>query len=274
MGGDRSSGFLYSVSGEKYVAEAVRSARSSLRHNALPHLIFASPIPSEPRPEEGLRFEAFEPSDHPYIDKIANMRRSPFERTLFLDSDTFVVDEVGHVLEVLDHFDIAVAHAPGYRGLPDPEVPKAFYEFNTGVVAWRSNERTAAFLADWQETYSSWLDAEPFPGALAVGVDQPAFRHCAWKHGLRTMVLGPEYNFRITKPGTLVDSVRILHGRHPNPDALAARLNRRQGPRNFSGSLRVLAAKLRQRQLFRPGADRHGNVLQVGRSMLRVVRRR
>ena len=241
-----SDGIIYSCAGESYVAEAVRSARSSLRHNALPHILFASPAPSDVQAQPGLSIQPYEASDDPYLDKISNIRRSPFERTIFLDTDTRIVDDLAHLLELLDRYDLAVAHTAGYRGFADPGVPAAFYELNTGVMAWRSNERTAAFLEDWQETYVAWVREEPFRSAATS--DQAAFRRCAWKHELRFVALGPEYNFRTLFPATVVDRVRVIHGRHRNPEALAARLNSRRGPRNFT----PFRARLAKRPLTRP----------------------
>jgi hypothetical protein len=229
-------GILYSCYGEFYAREALRSARSSLRHHPrLPHLLFAS---AELDADEGIAVERFEPSANPYADKIANMRRSPFERTLYLDSDTYVVAEVAHVLALLDHYDMAVAYAPAYRGLPEPDLPQAFYEFNTGVLAWRASERVAEFMHDWEQTYIAWVNGsgeEPFAGAFkasrSLRADQPAFRHCAWQHGLRVFVLAPEYNFRLGYPTTVVERVRVIHGSHEDPEALAARINSSERPR-------------------------------------------
>jgi hypothetical protein len=240
-------GVIYSCTGESYIAEALRSARSSLRHNELPHLLFASdPV----EPVEGLSVARFEPSGNPYVDKIANMRRSPFERTIYLDTDTFVVDEIAHVLRVLDHYDIAVAFAPAYRGLADPEVPQAFYELNTGVLAWRASERVSTFMRSWQETYAAWLADEPFAGAGKASrsrrADQPAFRRCAWQHGLRLFVLAPEYNLRLGFPTTVVERVRVIHGEHPDHEALAAQLNSRRLPRTWPPEL-PLRAKIMRR---------------------------
>lgn len=228
------AGILYSASGEQFIAEALRSARSSLRHNDLPHLLYASGEVREEDPR--LSVVQFEPGRHPFADRIANMRRSPFERTLYLDSDTYVVDEVAPLLSLLDHYDVAAAYAP-YCALDDPEVPSAFYEFNAGVVAWRASDRVAEFLRSWQETYLAWLSAEPFPGTSVVSRsgrgDQPAFRHCAWQHGIRLFVLPPEYNFRYMHPTTLRELVRIIHGRHDDYEALAAQVNWRRGMRSW-----------------------------------------
>lgn len=225
-------GILLSGTGGFYIAEAVRAARSSLRHNQLPHVLFADEdAPAPP----GLRVARFEPSGNPYVDKIANMARSPFERTIYLDSDTYVVDEIGHLLDLLDRYDLAVAFAPAYRGLDDPAVPRAFYEFNTGVLAWRASEPVREFLRSWQETYERWLVEEEFPGARRASqgrrADQPAFRRCAWQHDLRVFVLGPEYNFRLGFPTTVVERVRVIHGESPDFEGLAARVNAMSGPR-------------------------------------------
>ncbi len=264
-----SDGILYSSSGDSYIAEAVRSARSSLRHNALPHLLLAS---HDTAGEERLTVARFEPSDSPFLDKIANIRRSPFARTIYLDSDTFVVAEIAHLLRLLDHYDIAVAYAPAHRGLPDPEVPQAFYEFNTGVIAWRANERTAAFLRSWEETYRAWLHEDPFdtPGRGSRGgrADQLAFRRCAWQHQLRLFVLGPEYNLRLGYPTTVVDRVRVIHGRHEDYEALAARINHRQGPRTWPPPTRrglraKVAGRIRPRPRVAPGRPaRNGGPLR------------
>jgi hypothetical protein len=228
-------GIIYSASGEEHVGMALASARSSLRHNSVPHVLFASPAPTGDAKISGLEIEPFEPSDNPYVDKIENIRRSRFERTLFLDSDTFVVDEIVHVLQLLDHYEVAAAFAPGNRAHADPDVPFAFYEFNTGVIAWRASERTDAFFADWQETYVAWQAEKPFENAAWIGgpADQPAFRRCAWKHRIQIMPLGPEYNYRTRFPGSVVDRVRVIHGRQDDYEGVAEWLNKKSGPRAF-----------------------------------------
>jgi hypothetical protein len=233
------AGIMYSCFGEKYIAEAARAARSSLRHNDVPHLIFAAGEVRDPPP--GVTVVGFEQtSSAPFVDRIANMRRSPFERTLCLDTDTFVVDEIVGVFELLDHYDLALAHAPAYRGLDDPEVPAAFPEFNCGVVAWRSSESVAAFLRSWEETYRAWLvedvltgiDGAAHPSRTEIG-DQPAFRRCAWQHGMKVATLPPEYNLRLGIQTTVVDRVRVLHGRTRKPERLARQYNSKIVPRTY-----------------------------------------
>ena len=231
---------MYSAVGRQYIDEAIASARSSLRHNALPHLLFSSEDVEDPPP--GLTVVRFDPiSTFPWVDRIANIRKSPFERTLYLDTDTFVVSEIGHVLEVLDNYDLALAFSPGHRGLDDPEVPVVFCEFNCGVIAWRSSERVAAFLRSWEETHRAWLEEDVLPGApgnpedpsRSWPGDQPALRRCAWQHGMTVYVLPHEYNLRIGLTSTVVGPVRVIHGRFGDYEALAARMNERLVPRTY-----------------------------------------
>lgn len=228
-------GVVYSCSGERYLAEALESARSSLRQNPLPHLMFTS---VDAEAVDGLSLVRFEPSANPYVDKITNMRRSPFARTIYLDSDTFVIQPITQVLQLLDRCELAAAHDPSHRGLPDPQVPDAFYELNTGVLAWRASDRMDAFMRAWEQTYVAWLREEPFfhAGMASRRADQPAFRRCVWEHDLRLCVLGPEYNMRLGEPTTIVEPVRVIHGRHGvyrDYEAIAARVNERSGPRSW-----------------------------------------
>jgi len=147
-----------------------------------------------------------------------------------------VLDEIVDVLRLLDRFDMAVAFTAEGRGPDDPAVPSPFFEFNTGVFAWRANERTAAFLRSWEETYIDWYEhGDPFPvpggGSRSGRADQLAFRRCAWEHDVGLFVLAPEYNLRLGYPATVVDPVHVIHGEHDDYDALAARLNERCRPR-------------------------------------------
>lgn len=253
------AGIMYSAFGERYIAEAARAARSSLRHNDVPHLIFAAGEVRDPPP--GVTVVGFDPiSSAPFVDRIANMSRSPFERTLYLDTDTFVVDEMVGVFELLDHYDLALAQAPAYRGLDDPQVPAAFPEFNCGVVAWRSSESVAAFLRSWEETYRAWLvkdelpglDGDAHPSRTEIG-DQPAFRRCAWQHGMRVATLPPEYNLRLGIPTTVVDRVRLLHGHTKKFETLAKQYNSKIVPRTYPRErlIRRLARRVYER-LRRP----------------------
>ena len=109
---DRFRGIICSATGRRYVTEAISSAQSSLRFNRVPHLIFCDQIQIEK--VEGIDFVKFETCGNAFLDKIRNISQTPFERTIFLDTDTCVIANIGELFDLLQRFDVAAAHAPGY----------------------------------------------------------------------------------------------------------------------------------------------------------------
>lgn len=219
-------GILYSAVGDAYFAEALTSARSSLRFNRIPHLIVTEA--RRDLSEGSLSVHVVESSGNPFADKIRAMTATPFERTIFLDTDTYVLDDLSGVFSLLDRFDVVASHAPGYRGLADPDVPSAFYELNTGVLGWRQTDATRALLTDWLATYERWSAEPPFPGVgMEDGLpgDQPAFRRCVWEHRVQLCVIGHEYNLRTPHCGQVAQPVRVIHGRHEDYERVAAIAN-------------------------------------------------
>jgi hypothetical protein len=222
-------GIIYSATGAAHIAEAIASAASSLRYNDLPHLIFCNQLPN--LTPASIEFRAFSASGNPYLDKINNIRCSPFEQTLFLDTDTFITANISELFDLMLRFDIAAAHVPGYTKCDDQGQSEAFYDFNTGVIAYRSTDATAEFLSNWAQLCERWLKQPPF--RLTGKWDQAPFRRALWESSLSLYVLTPEYNYRSIFPGRLVGKAKIIHGRSTNYEQLAAYLNAQDGPRTF-----------------------------------------
>lgn len=227
------NGIIYSATGDKFFDEALVSARSSTRFNQVPHMIFTNCERSAP--DDGIAVRLQAPTGNPYADKIRSILATPFERTIFLDTDTYVIDELLDLFALLDRYDLAAAHTPGYRGHDDPEVPVAFYELNTGLLVYRQNEAVSALLADWLETYERWCAEPPFKhaGTTTGYADQPSFRNCVWRSEVSLYVLGHEYCFRTLQCGQVADRVRAIHGRHNNFERVAEILNRERRARVF-----------------------------------------
>jgi len=222
----RNCGIIYSAAGERFVAEAIASAKSSLRFNRVPHVIFCNPVPA--KTAEGIDLIRYEPDTDPHLDKIHNISNFPFERTIYLDCDTYVTGNIDELFDLLNRFDVAAAHAPGYTKHADRGQSEAFYDFNTGVIAIRKVPSTAKFLANWASLHARWLKAPPFN---IHAQDQAAFRRALWESRLSLYVLSPEYNYRSIFPGRLVGQAKIIHGRSTNYEKLAANLNAVAGPR-------------------------------------------
>lgn len=216
-------GIIFSATGERYVSAALKAAAQSLQLNPVPHAVFCS-CPAE---AAGIRTIAFESCANPHIDKISNMAVSPYDETIYLDVDCIAVERFMELFDLLENYDLAAAHAPGYRGAPDPEVPVSFYEINTGVLVYRLSAQVRAMLQEWRSTYEAWLADPPFDGADGrfLGQDQPAFRRCLWRSKIPLYVLAPEYNWRFLVPSFLCGKVKIIHGFVTDADVVAAKIN-------------------------------------------------
>lgn len=242
-GAEAECGSLYVATGERFVRRAERSAQS-LRQ-VLPGVPIALASDRE-KPgafDLGLRV----PAGDGYRAKILAMRETPFERTLFLDADTYVVGDLACVFELLEHFDMALAHAPVHVTLPLDDVPDAYPEFNTGVIAFRRSPSVRAVLDEWLLEYDRLQPFDP------PSKDQPSFRRVSFRaRGLRVATLTPEFNLRFAMTGAINQRVRILHG--GGDEAYYRLVARALGQAIEPGELRVLAG----RKLF----DGRGN--QIG----------
>lgn len=125
-------------------------------------------------------------------DKIAGMRRTRFDQTLFLDCDTWVLQPVSDVFGLLARFELAVAHdvrrasALVQEDCGEIALPYAFPQLNTGVLLYNRSDRMLAFLDAWARAHA--LSGRPR--------DQITFRKLLWQSDLRFHVLPPEYNLR------------------------------------------------------------------------------
>jgi len=149
------------------------------------------------------------PIVHPRA-KLECMALTRFDRTLFLDADTLVVGDLGNVWDILDRFDLAMAHdvrraSDLIREGLDATTPYAFPQLNSGVVLYRRSAAVADFLADWLSRFHS----------SGVTRDQIVLKDALWQSDIRFYVLPPEFNLRRV---TMLDAwepmdaeVKIVH---------------------------------------------------------------
>jgi len=224
-------GVLYVATGKQYIAEACRSAESCQgRMPDLPRAIICDD-PSLLAEDCFDIVERFDAPTYSHLDKIAGMRRSPFRRTLYLDTDTVVAEPICELFELLERFDLAAAHAPWRWTRPADGCPESFPELNTGVVVYRSGPALQSFLERWETIFSAHLAS-----AQGAAHDQPAFRQAVYESDLRLTVLTPEYNLRTVFPSFAGGNarVKILHGRGRSLERMLKIANLRTGPRVFS----------------------------------------
>ncbi len=210
------TGVLYIATGDAYVQEAQRSAESVKRLHPdmqtclISNLEVASDV-----------FDIRKKLDVPefgFIDKIAGLKESPFERTLFLDSDTVALSPLDGVFALLDRFDIAVAHEPARFLYPIGGVPDEFPELNTGVLLYTRSAQMDAFVDDWLHRYRD-ENSKKLAVGLSLWHDQISFTKALWASDLKVWILPPEWNYRAPFPQFLCGAVRIFHGRLKNSNS-------------------------------------------------------
>jgi hypothetical protein len=182
-------GVIYVASGQDYRDLAIASARS-LRavEPGLAVDLFTDAPETVP---EGLfdmvhRIARPEPRS-----KLSCMAETRFERTLFLDADTLVMNPLGDLFDLLDRFDCAMAHdvrrasdlvQEGYA----VRTPYAFPQLNSGVLLYRRSPAMLRFLAEWLRRFR----------AAGLSRDQIVLKDLLWESDIRFYVLPPEFNLR------------------------------------------------------------------------------
>ena len=223
----KTKGVLYICHGKEYIQEALRSVKSLKRHMSnLPISLVCSEASFDN--SEGLFDQVILLPAVPlenkegYLYKIRGFQASPYDETLFLDSDTYVLRDFSEVFRLCDAFEMALCHDVIDLSLVCDEqgkVVEAIQPYNTGVILYRSSQNTKEFFALWE---SIFLERHPH-----FIHDQPAFMEALWRNPLCIYQLHNIYNLRIPYSAYILPlAVKILHGRHLDFDKVGDRINR------------------------------------------------
>ncbi|WP_436903774.1 glycosyltransferase [Halovenus halobia] len=195
-------GIIYIAMGRNFVEEAVLSAESVQKKNSkIPITIFTDHKISKDVFDNVI---VVDDPDYGFRDKINYLRKSPYEKTIFLDTDTYVAGDISELFSILDRFDIGAAHNNDHQRREANEValvPESFPEYNTGVITFRT-DAVQNLSKEWKEAYS-----------MEHSHDQPSFRKAVYESDLRLATIPPEYNCLFRYPGHSVGEVKIFHGR-------------------------------------------------------------
>jgi len=180
-------------------------------------------------------------------DKVYHLEQTPYDKTIFLDTDTYVVEPIRDLFEVLDEFDIAVANNQrNYASnrvdyQPVNTLPDAFPERNTGVIAYKSSPAMDRFFKSWKKTYENIL-------SHGQKMDQSSFRLSLYHSDLRIATLPSEYNCRFRNPGAVSGKVKVFHGRLIEVEGMGA------GKKiNVNDAVENLNNKIEQRSYYTIG---------------------
>lgn len=227
----RQRGILYIATGQRFVDEAIDSAATVRRHS--PHLPIAL---ITDRHLAAHPFDMIIPIDQPaysFADKPRHMPHSPFEQTLFLDTDVHVHGPIDELFALLARFDLAAAHDPtriNYESEVTRDLPATFPELNTGVVLYRMSGGTRRLFAAWNRLYNQEHAARDHrrPDGRR-GHNQQSFRAACFHTDVALGVLPDEYNFLTRYSAARMPEMRIEHRTERQRDAWRAALLRTPG---------------------------------------------
>jgi|GEM_PF-742127 len=211
-------GVLYIAMGDGFFKEAELSAESLKKHN--PELETCLITDEERESEFFDQIKIEEPNKG--SDKIQYIDRSPFDQTLFLDTDTLIVDNITELFTLLEEFDIAMSQNPmrvsnnNFTGEKNDfkNIPVAFPELNGGIILFQNNEKFRQYSENVREFYR---ERQEEYGEKVM--EQPVFRKELYESDLRLMILPPEYNCRLNYGGVVSEKVKIGHARLIDFDA-------------------------------------------------------
>jgi len=203
---DESKGAIYIASGEEHIKRARKSAKSLKKKNDIDVSLLT--------PDEDVSSEYFDRIKK--IDREINQKGDSlltekdiiYDKNLYLDSDTFVNSEISDVFQLLDRFEIAMAfnearawyHEEFYEN-KNIEIPEAFPEYNSGVIAFRDTKKVRKLFKDWGNTYEEFEYSR----------NQPALRKVLFESKVNLGAIPPEYNFMTNTVGFASGDVKILH---------------------------------------------------------------
>jgi hypothetical protein len=259
-------GVVYVAVGSKYLAEAEQSAASLKAQTPhMPVTVFTNVHNPAKCFDQALSVGG---ERYHQTMKARCLLRSPYARTLFLDTDTYVCANLDGLFTLLERFDLAAAHANARLAADDrlylsdmvAKTPLVYPEFNGGVLLLKRTPAVQRMLAEWITIIERNERAAKERGSTHLN-DQTALREAVYYSDLQTTVLTPEYNCR-GRVGFVSGQVQILHGHSPDLAAEARAINRSDQARVFirnGGRLRVvvgprlgwkeLASSLRRRGL-------------------------
>lgn len=197
-------GILYFAKGSPFVEEATVSARQT--KSVMPDCPITIVADREPA-DDCFDRVLLDETDFLKRDKPKAMQRTPYERTLYLDTDIYLERPVWELFDILEDFDVAIrpdrnlAHIPKDADAPVDGVPPGVPEFNGGVIAYRDAPSVMEFLADWESRCRPGHDW-----------DQRTLRPALYHSDTRICPLEHRYNCMYQADNTVDGEVKVFHG--------------------------------------------------------------
>jgi len=192
------NGVLYIAFGDSFTKEGIMSYLSLRRYMPNLNVCFMTDLPQllndHINKDQNLIVYKIKPQH--IRSKVDFVGMTPFEKTLYLDSDTLIVRDISDIFDSLDRFDVALTHdfARKRKKYADviPEyanIPYCFSEVNGGVFAFVKNDKTKEFLDKWKHYFYKYFN-------VTSGWDQVSLRISLWESKVSLFHLPVEFNIR------------------------------------------------------------------------------
>ena len=181
------AGALFIVTGAHYTAAAIAAAHSVAKTNPWLNIGIFSDQPVTDRVFHfvGRIADGSTRRKHEYVGC------SPFQKTLYLDSDIRVTSDLHDLFGLLEKFEMAGAHVR-FRERAKRlrqhliDIPQAFPQINCGVLLYKKCPNVDVLFRLWCDIYKAGNFTR----------DQIPFREALWQSDIKFYVFGPEYNKR------------------------------------------------------------------------------
>jgi len=197
-------GVLYIATGKNFIDEALRSAENTRQKTDLPiSLVTDSPTDADVFDQVIIDDDP----THSFYDKIRNIGKSPYEKTIFLDTDTYLLKDISDVFDVLERKDIATTIDPNeweLRFEPDhafESIPEEYPLFQTGVICFRFTDQTRELIDKWHDLHNN----------KKMRSDQSSFRAAMYDTEIQHVALSDLYNCLIGWPMQVTGQVKVIH---------------------------------------------------------------
>ena len=178
-------GFVFATTGKNYTNMARRAARN-LRQ-VMPNIevdLFTDQNINDPifSKIHSLRHLSKRP-------KMEAIRKSRFQRTIYLDSDLIILYPILDVFNLLDFAPLAGVQAMGRQKFmmqyKEVNIPNSFPLINSGLIAVQKSNLIEDLMKEWEQ---KWINK------TSPKLDQPILRYLLFKKKITPIIMPVEYN--------------------------------------------------------------------------------
>jgi hypothetical protein len=240
-----SDGIVMCATGRKFLDEARVAVRQIRRvYPDMPICVFTDD-PDAAADLGGAEIAVIAQPRYGNSDKFYALLNTPFQHTLYLDTDVHVRGGLEELFELLARFDVLACYDAARFQYPDYELAigtAAEPQLNGGVLGLRDARRFAAAWQDEYDRFVAWLE-QHVPADARLYWDQVALRAAVLRSGLRLHILPPEYNMRpnqiVALPPKIVHNRAFVRLPERKKDAVLGQLDTAEvrGARGFHARL-------------------------------------